>query len=185
MPGANAIQAIGDIFIGAPQPDGSRVGFSNFLGPDGKIMARSSLADVPPVRCAAWFGVLDFFACFVDHPEVTQYTLRFKNSDDPGWRFFQETYRHPQIALLGVPGYSGTLVGPFTRSVHVDGGAAADHPVYNNIDSMRAVHPSRPEAIITSSVCTCRSAAAQRSRYGPVQFRIQGYNATATSGRRR
>ena len=179
--GANAIQAIGDIFIGAPQPDGSRVGFSNFLGPDGKITARSSLADVPPARCAAWFGVLDFFACFVDHPEVTQYTLRFKNSDDPGWRFFQETYRHPQIALLGVPGYSGTLVGPFTRSVHVDGGAAADHPVYNNIEldaSYVLTHRDR-KAIITSALYAPVAAPPHDDlRYGPVQFRIQGYNAT-------
>ncbi len=178
--GANAIQAIGDIFIGAPQIDGSRVGFNNFLGPDGKITARSALTDVPPARCAAWFSTLDFFACFVDHPEVTQYTLRFMNSDDPSWRFFQETYLHPEIALLGTPGYSGTVVGPFTRSVHVDGGAAVSAPVYDNIELNPAfvlTHRDR-KAIITSSLYAPVAPPPHNDRrFGPVKFRIQGYNA--------
>jgi hypothetical protein len=177
--GANAIQAIGDIFIGAPQVDGSRIGFNNFLGPDGRITARSSLTDVPQARCAAWFGQLDFFACFVDHPNVTQYTIRFKNSDDPSFRFFQETYLHPEIALLGTPGYSGTVIGPFSRSVHVDGGAAVSVPVYNNIELNSAfvlTHRDR-KAILTSSLYAPVATPPHNDlRYGPTQFRIQGYD---------
>jgi hypothetical protein len=178
--GANAIQAIGDIFIGAPQLDGSRIGFNNFLGPDGKITARSALTDVPPARCAAWFGQLDFFACFVDHPNVTQYTIRFKNSDDPSFRFFQETYLHPETALLGTPGYSGTVIGPFTRSVHVDGGAAVSVAVYDNIELNPAfvlTHRDR-KAIFTSSLYAPVAPPPHNDlRYGPTIFRIQGYDA--------
>ena len=179
--GSNAIQAIGDIFIGTPQVDGSRVGFNNFLGPDGKITARSAIADVPPARCAAWFGLLDFFACFVDHPEVTQYTIRFQNSDDPNPRFFQESYRHPEIALLGVPGYSGTLIGPFTRSVHVDGGPAVSVPVYDNIELNPAfvlTHRDRKAIITSSSYAPVAAAPHNDLRYGPTTFRIQGYNSS-------
>ncbi|MGD9101130.1 MAG: hypothetical protein PVF45_11675, partial [Anaerolineae bacterium] len=38
--GENIIQAIGNIFIGEPQSDGSRVGFNNYLGAEGRITAK-------------------------------------------------------------------------------------------------------------------------------------------------
>jgi hypothetical protein len=182
--GSNAIQAIGDIFIGAPtaphpagQPIGygERVGFSNFLGATGRITARNSLPDVPQARCAAWAGALDFFACFVDHPEVVWYTIRFRAHHPPPaaqapWQFFQEPYKHPQVAKVGIPNYSGDPVGPFDQPPHIDGGPAVSAKAYINIES-------GPTWVLTHRD---RKAVISSWFYAPVpgsvDFLIEGYN---------
>ncbi|MBI2862044.1 MAG: hypothetical protein HYX89_04420, partial [Chloroflexi bacterium] len=171
--GQHAIQAIGNIFIGAPQVGGTRVGFNNYLGVEGRITARN--AQGPQTRCAAWAGTLDFFACFLDQPTVTQYTIRFRrrlpNMSWTPWGFFQQEYRHPKIANIGLPNYSGDLVGPYDRVLNIDGGPAVQAKAYDNIEND------------TAWVFTRRDRKAQISSWlyapdpGPVQFRIEGYNA--------
>lgn len=181
--GHNAIQSIGNIFIGAPtaapppgQPPGygARVGFSNSLGAEGRITAKSAVPGTPQARCAAWFGALDFFACFLDHPEVTHYTIRFRQHGTTSWNFFTETYIHPQIAKIGIPGYSGDLVGPqLGVNLQIDGGPAQLAPAYLNIENDPAwvfTHRDR-KAVITSSIYAPTP--------GPVDFRIEGYNLAA------
>jgi hypothetical protein len=177
--GANAIQAIGNIFIGAPQSDGSRVGYSNTLGVEGRITARSSLADTPPARCAAWAGTLDLFACFLDHPEVTQYTLRYRALGETAWNFFQEVYRHPEIALIAVPGYSGTYLGPFARPLTIDGVPNTPAKAYDNIESNAAfvfTHRDRKAWISSWLYPPVHTTLYGARQYGPVQFRIEGYD---------
>lgn len=175
--GGNAIQAIGNIFIGVPQADGTRVGFNNSLGAEGKITAKNTLG--PQTRCAAWAGTMDFFACFLrpaNQPQVTQYTIRYRrrlpNMTWTGWAFFQQEYRHPLIAKIGLPNYNGDLVGPWDRTVQVGGGTAVLAKVYDNIESNSAWVFSRRDrkAQINSPIYAPTP--------GPVQFRIEGYNAT-------
>ncbi len=170
--GQHAIQAIGNVFIGAPQIDGSRVGFNNFLGAEGRITAKNTLG--PQTRCAAWAGTLDFFACFLDQPTVTQYTIRYRrrlpNMSWTSWSFFQQEYRHPKIANIGLPNYNGDLVGPFDRTL--DGVASK---AYDNIENDAAW------------VFTRRDRKAQISSWiyapdpGPVQFHIHGYDAAGAT----
>ncbi len=174
--GQNAIQAIGNIFIGAPQLDGTRTGFNNYLGVEGRITAKNSLG--PQTRCAAWAGTLDYFACFLDQPTVTQYTIRFRrrlpNRSWTSGAFFQQEYRHPKIANIGLPNYNGDLVGPFDRSLAIDGGPLVQAKAYDNIETNAAW------------VFTRRDRKAQISSWyyaptpGPVQFRIEGYTASGT-----
>lgn len=178
--GHHAIQAIGNIFIGDPpsppiagQPPGfgERIGFNNFLGAEGRITSKNTLPGTPQARCAAWGGHLDLFACFLDHPEVTLYTIRFRKHGDTDWQFFHESYTHPLIAHLGIPGYSGDLVGPHDSSLAVDGVPTNHVPAYLNIESDNAwlfTHRDR-KAVITSGLYAPTP--------GPVDFRIEGYNA--------
>jgi hypothetical protein len=176
--GHNAIQSIGNIFIGAPGPfmppvpNGQRVGFSNFLNTEGRITAKSAVPGTPQARCAAWFGELDFFACFLDHPDVKYYTIRFRPGGVGAWSFFTETYIHPQIAKIGIPGYSGDLVGPqLGVNLQIDGGPLQLAPAYLNIETDPAwvfTHRDR-KAVITSSIYA--------PTFGSVEFRIEGYNA--------
>jgi hypothetical protein len=174
--GENAIQAIGNIFIGAPQPDGTRVGFNNFLGAEGRITAKNTLPGTPQARCAAWAGILDLFACFLDQPDVHYYTIRFRRrlpdmSWSP-WAFFQQEYRHPKIANIHLPGYNGDIVGPLPGAphLHVDGGTAVPVPTYLNIENDNAwvfTHRDR-KAFIYSWLYAPEP--------GVVEFRIEGYN---------
>jgi hypothetical protein len=178
--GHYAIQSIGNIFIGEPtlpqpqpgQPNGygPRVGFSNSLGSEGLITARSAVPGTPQARCAGWFSQLDFFACFLDHPEVAYYTIRWRPHGTTDWNFFTETYIHPQIAKIGIPGYSGDLVGPqLGVSLQVDGSPAQLAPAYLNIENDPAwvfTHRDR-KAVITSSIYAPTP--------GSVDFRINGY----------
>ena len=186
--GSNAIQAVGNIFIGDPpagppppnQPPGygSRVGYNNFLGLEGRITAKNTLPDVPPARCAAWFGNLDFFACFIDHPEVKFYTIRYRKLGDVGagsWKFFAQQYAHPKIANLGIPGYSGDLVGPDPAipALQIDAGPPIKVPAYHNIESDPAwvlTHRDRKAVIQTGALPFV-------TLPGSLQLRIEGYNA--------
>lgn len=176
--GHHAIQAIGNIFVGDPGPfnppdlTAQRKGFNNFLNLEGRITAKNTLPDTPPARCAAWFGLLDFFACFLDHPEVKYYTIRFRPHGTSGWNFFTEDYIHPQIAKIGILGYSGDPVGPLPGvNLQIDGGPAQLAPAYLNIENDPAwvfTHRDR-KAVITSSKYA--------ATFGSVDFRIEGYTA--------
>ena len=171
--GQNAIQAVGNIFIGQPQ-GGDRVGFNNFLGAEGRITARNTLG--PQTSCAAWAGSLDLFACFLDaNPKVTHYTIQFSrrlpNNSWTAWAPYLQEYRHPKIANIGLPNYNGDLVGPVPVPPLVGGGAAGATMAYHNIESDAAW------------VLTKRDRKAQiwsplyAPQPGPVKFRIEGYSA--------
>lgn len=172
--GENAIQAIGNILIGAPVGS-TRVGYNNFLGSEGRITARNAVAGVPQARCAAWVGYLDFFACFLGRPEVTQYSIRHRRRladlSWTAWAFFQETYLHAKVAKIGLPGYSGDQVGPFDRMLHVGGGPAVLAKAYDNIENDGAwIFTKRDRKAVISSWLYAPEP-------GPVQFRIEGYDA--------
>lgn len=119
------------------------------------VQAIGANPNVPQARCAAWINYLDFFACFLDHPNVKYYTIRHRKHQLPflGWTFFQEKYTHPLIAHLGIPGYTGDLVGHQAGvQLHIDGGPKVDAPAYLNIESDGAwlfTHRDR-KGIITS-----------------------------------
>jgi hypothetical protein len=178
--GGHAIQGIGNIQIGPPtgpppmgQPPGygDRVGFGNSLGVDGRITAKDPTPDVPQARCAAWFSLLDFYACFVDHPEVKYYTIRWRKHGTATWQFFREQYTHFKVGnITTIP----DLVGPLSGvNLAVDGNPPAPEPAYLNIESdpgWRLFQRER-KAIITSSLY------APPSSPGPVDFRIEGYTA--------
>lgn len=168
--GADAIQAIGNIDIGAPQPAhpqyAPRVGFSNTLNGEGKITAKNP--DAPQARCAGWAGTLDFYACFLDHPEVAYYTIRYRRPGE-AWQFFQQVVRHEKTASVGIPGYIGDKIGPFDRDLHVDGGPKVTVSAYDNIenDNDFRLHNRDRKARISSWLYAPQP--------GPVIFRIEGY----------
>jgi hypothetical protein len=179
--GGKAIQAIGDIFIGPPQPDGSRIGYNNFLGAEGRITAKSTLASTPQARCAAWAGTLDLFACFMDNPNVTQYTIRYRVQGATLWNFFQEYYAHPEIAKVCLPGYSGTKVGPFSRLLEIDGVANTPAQAYDNIESnsdFTLTYRNRKAWISSWLYPPVHNTLLGARQYGAVQFRIEGYTKT-------
>ena len=162
--GGRAIQAIGNIFVIDP---------NNKIGTAGRVTAKSSLPATPQARCAAWAGSLDLFACFLDQPDVVYYTLRFRRFGDPDWSFFQEKYTHLEVAKLGLPGYTGSLVGPNPAipPLQIDGGPAIAAPAYLNIESDAAwvlTHRDR-KAVISSWLYAPTP--------GSVHFRIEGYTA--------
>ncbi len=134
--GSHAIQAIGNIDIGAPQSGqpswAPRVGFSNTLNAEGRITADNP--DAPSARCAAWGGTLDFYACFLDHPDVTHYTIRYRRPGE-SWKFFQEVLRHEKTAKVGIPGYIGDSIGPIDKALHVGGGSPVAAKAYLNIEN--------------------------------------------------
>lgn len=178
--GGNAIQAIGNIFIGAPvspAPPGppvptARQGFSNTLNASGRITAGNPLG--PITQCAAWAGSLDLFACFLDQP-VTRYTIRYRRPGDTGWSFYDETYRHPQIGSIAVPGYIGHLVGPSTAfTVNPEGAGPGTWPSYTNIENDGAyvyTHRNRKAQINTHMLVPGA---------GQLQLWIEGYAADGT-----
>ncbi len=163
--GGRAIQAIGNIWTIS--------GVGNTLDADGRITATNLTG--PILRRGAWAGRLDLFACFLDLPTVKWYTLRFRR---PGgaWTPVQEEYRHLKISDIGLPNYTGTKVGPFTRSVAVGGGPKIDFPTYKNIEN-------DPEWLATHRLRKIQltSALYEGALYGPeenprsVEFRIEGY----------
>lgn len=163
------IQGIGNIFIGPPQPDGSRVGFNNSLGADGRITARNTLG--PQTRCAAWAGILDFYACLTNEA-IKWYTIRYKKPGETSWKFYQQEYLHPRVENVAVPGYNGDPVGPLPVGLKVDGGPKTTVKAYKNISiepGWVSMHIHRKAKI--------RSASYEAGVPGPVQFRIEGYRA--------
>lgn len=178
------LEALGNIWIGPPLPGpvppgeppgyGARVGLNNSLGVEGRITARNT--NGPQARCAAWFGRVDLFGCFLDHPSVTHYTIRYRElgSGDP-WTMYSQELRHPLIALAATPGYDGELIGPQPVSLHVDGGPAVLAPAYEDIETnvlYVSTHRNRRAQIRTRALSV--------STPGPVQFWIEGYDGTGS-----
>lgn len=175
--GSNAIQAVGDIFIGAPtlgpvlgQPAGfgPRVGFNNVVSQDGRVTARNSSG--PTTECAAWHSRLDFYACFLDKPAVKTYTIRHRVLGTTTWQFYSEVLKHPLVAKVGLPGYDGEIIGPASTGLNVDGGGVINVPAYENIESDIAyvfTHRTRKAQFTSSLYATPPTA---------VQFWIEGYD---------
>lgn len=165
--GGRAIQSIGNIWTIA--------GVGNTLDADGRITATNPAG--PIITRGAWVGRLDFFACFLDHPSVKYYTIRFRR---PGgsWTPVQEEYRHIKIADIGLPNYLGTRVGPDVRNLAVGGGPKVNVPSYLNIES-------DPEWLATHRLRKIQltSVLYETALYGPgesprsVELRIEGYTA--------
>jgi hypothetical protein len=164
--GGRAIQSIGNIW--------TLPGVGNTLDGAGRITATNP--NGPLITRGAWVGRLDLFACFLDHPDVEYYTIRFRKPGG-GWGFVQELYRHIKISDIGLPGYVGTKVGPDTRNLAVDGGAKVNVPSYHNIES-------DPEWIATHRLRKVQltSSLYENALYGPgdsprsVEFKLEGYN---------
>lgn len=141
----NLIGSLGNVFIGGNQNNAAsisaaalqRYNYGNFLEADGKISVGSSLAGFS-VECAAWTGMIDFRGCLYDAAKtaaqntIKWYTIRIRRSTD-GWTFVSENYKHPKFSKRNLPGYIGDDVGPFSTSLHVNGGPAQTVPAYKNI----------------------------------------------------
>lgn len=121
------------------------------------------------------------FACFIDHPEVTQYTIRYRALGETQWNFFQELYLHPEIAKIALPGYSGTQIGPFPRLLEIDGVPNTPAKAYDNIENNPAfvlTHRDRKAWISSGLYPPVHTTLYGARQYGPVQFRIEGYDHT-------
>lgn len=164
--GGRAIQSIGNIW--------TIPGVGNTLDTDGRITATNPTG--PQITRGAWVGRLDMFACFLDRPDVKYYTIRFRRPGE-SWSFVQELYTHIKIADIGLPNYTGTKIGPDTRSLSVDGGPKVSVPSYLNIES-------DPEWIATHRLRKIQLSSSyyENALYGPnesprsVDFKIEGYN---------
>ncbi len=163
--GGRAIQAIGNIW--------TIPGVGNTLDAEGRITATHSTG--PQITRGAWVGTLDLFACFIDLPNVKYYTIRYRH---PGgdWFFVEQPYRHIFIPKIGDPNDPDHRVGPFNRTLTVDG-TSQTVPAYNNIESdpaWIATHRLR-KVQLTSSLY-------ENLLYQPeesprtVEFKIEGYD---------
>jgi hypothetical protein len=106
------------------------------------------------------------FACFLAHPEVTHYTIRYRRPGG-GWNYVQEELRHIYIPQIGNPTSVQHKVGPFDRAL--SGGDIV--PAYKNIESDSewvATHRLR-KGQLNSAIY------APNSNPGTVIFRIDGY----------
>lgn len=142
----NLIGSLGNIFIGGNQNSSpsysasalTRDGDSNYLKHTGVVSVGSSLAGFN-IECAAWYGTIDFRGCMYDlaktvaQNKIKWYTIRIKRAGTSSWLFVSQNYKHPKFHNRHLPGYIGDDVGPFTRSLKVDGGTAVDVPAYKNI----------------------------------------------------
>lgn len=180
--GHNAIQALGRIPIGPPTIDptppglppgyGPRVRPGSFLGAEGRITVTNNISNVPQPRCAAWENCVDFFACFTEHPNVKQYTIRWRrHTGGDSFHFFTESLLHDKPANLGLPDYIGDLVGPHDSSLHIDGLAAVTAPAYFNIENDPAWASHLND--LKGTICTGNYAPTPM----PIDFRIEGYDA--------
>ncbi|HEV2722832.1 MAG TPA: hypothetical protein VG323_22600 [Thermoanaerobaculia bacterium] len=165
-----AIQFIGNIFIDQA---------TNPLDGDGRITTHSTFPNTPRVQCAAWAGLLDFYACFTAHPDVTWYTIRYRHSASEDWSYFTENFR--ALKKVHPPGiYNGELIGPFERTLTVDGSADPHAKAYMNIendDSYVEAHRSLKAWINSGNYPPSQvTVLGNRELYGSVTFRIEGYN---------
>lgn len=142
----NLIGSLGNVFIGGNQNSGAsfsnialtRYGYSNYLEANGKISVGSPQAGFN-IECASWSGIIDIKGCMYDFAKtaadntIKWYTIRIMRAGTGGWEFISQNYKHPRYSKRNLPNYIGDDVGPFTRSLKVDGGAAQDVPAYKNI----------------------------------------------------
>ena len=123
--GGRNIQALGAIRLG--------ISDTVFDG-DGRITCTdASLPDVPQARCAAWFGRVRLFGCFIGQPTVTQYTIRHRRKIGAAfgpWEFYQEGMFLQKIGFV-----NPQQIGPFDRMLEVvNGGGLVAAKAYDNIE---------------------------------------------------
>jgi len=142
----NLIGSLGNVFLGGNQNSSAsfsttalqRYGYSNYLESSGEISVASSLAGFG-VECASWYGTIDFKGCMYDLAKTVSqntikwYTIRIRRSGTSEWHFVSQNYKHPRYSKRNLPNYIGDDIGPFTQSLHVDGGSEEDVPAYKNI----------------------------------------------------
>lgn len=157
------IVKIGDIIV----LHSALSGHPNTLDASGRITCRN--ANAPVVDCAAWRGALRVYACL--GAGVTWYSMRYKRVGiDLTFQPVGEQFKLNHIPDFAV-GYTGTPVGSTLLSVHVDGGAAVMHPVYENHQGDSNWIENDLKLILSSSLYT------GPALHGSVDFRIQGYDA--------
>ena len=160
--GGRAIQAIGDIPI-VPHS-------GTELHSDGTITHDGSLG--PDVQHAAWRGILDLYACFVDtEPHVDYYTLQYKLDTETDWHWVTESYYYPKLQSDGTS--QSEKVGPYKRDLQVSGpGIESNVDCYMNIeDNWNWLVYKRYRKIRLNSTLYHSSA-------GAVEFKIEGYTST-------
>ncbi len=161
--GGRAIQAIGNIWTIS--------GVGNSFDSEGRITATN--VNGPKITKGAWRGELDFFACFLAHPDVTHYTIRYRRPGG-GWSYVQEELRHIYIPQIGNPNSMAHRVGPFDKNLSGSGDMI---PAYKNIESdgqWVATHRLR-KGQLNSIVY------APNNNPGSVIFRIDGYKEVSSN----
>jgi hypothetical protein len=163
--GGRAIQALGDMLLVDPATE---------LHADGTIS--NSATSGPAVQHAAWRGVVDVFACFLQTPrKVRWYTVRYREhvgATASPWAWVTEPYAHPHQRADG--SWESKLVGPqpgVALRVNGDGQPALEVPAYINIEEDTTwLHTHRDRKVYLNSF-----------RYhavaGLVEFQLQGWDA--------
>ena len=161
--GGRAIQEIGDIFV-IPNPDST-------LHADGTISNTGTSG--PTVNHAAWTGVLDIHACFLDtEPKVKYYVMRYRREGETDFSFINEAYFHlkqqPDATWLN------TKVGPDPRSLRVNGTAQPKQVV----DSYLNIEEDSEWAFADRDIKLALNTAVYQPVSGKVEIRIEGYDAS-------
>lgn len=165
--GGRNIQALGAIRLGI-----SDTAFDS----DGRITCTdTSLPDVPQARCAAWFGKVRLFGCFIgSSTPVTQYTIRHRRrigATFGPWELYQEGIFLQKIGFL-----TPQQVGPFDRQLEVvNGGGLVAAKAYDNIEEDLAWAAS--DWFLKAVINTGGGSPAYAPSPGTVQFQLQGYDA--------
>jgi hypothetical protein len=144
----NLIGSLGNVFLGGNQNSSAsfsdvalrRYGNSNYLESTGMISVGSSLAGFN-IECASWYGWIDIKGCMHDLAKTAAqnkakwYTIRIKRAGTSKWHFVSQNYKHPKFSKRNVANYIGDDVGPFFKTLFVDGVSTDDVPAYTNIQS--------------------------------------------------
>lgn len=164
--GGRAIQSIGNIFT---------IGSWNTFDTAGRITAKHPSG--PKITKGAWVGTLHMFACFMDLPDVAYYTIRYrKPGENWGSNFVREKYTHIFIPALGDMSDPKHIVGPYPKTLSIDGKTNKDVPAYTNIESdSQWVETHRLRKVLLSSD-NYASILYPDKRAGTVEFRIEGYD---------
>lgn len=163
--GTHRFESVGRIRIGIP---------ANTFDSEGRITATDNSANVPQAQCAAWGSTLDLHGCLGDHNTVKYYTLRYRRyqsgSGWSSWEFYQQPLKLFKTAVMNT-----VQIGPFDRSLEVVNGASLETvKAYDNVQGDYDWASS--EWALRASVNT--AAAPFGGHIGPVEFRIQGYDAS-------
>jgi hypothetical protein len=165
--GGRNIQALGAI----------RLGISDTVfDADGRITCTdTTLSDVPQARCAAWFGKVRLFGCFIGQAGVTQYTIRHRHKSGAvfgPWEFYQEGMFLQKVGFV-----APQQIGPFDRNLEVvDGGGLIPAKAYDNIEQNLAWAAS--DWFLKAVINTGGGSPAYAPLPGTVQFQLQGYDAS-------
>ncbi len=165
--GDPGFERIGRIRIGIPE--------TVFDGEGRVTCTDTSSSGIPQARCAAWHHSLVFFACVGNYQDVPYYTVRHRHQLSGGgwsdWEFYQES-----LGIFNVALGKNQNIGATDRLLEVDNGqpleqAKAYDNVLENYDW--ATSEWAMKAVVTSG----GGSPPYAPQPGPVQFRIQGYNA--------